>query len=125
GAASAMPDRHTPATMPQRASRWRSRCEAGARPAQPGSRRDRPPSYHHGSGQGGSAAMSVTTGSGNLQYEALATWEQLPEGVRLIECPGVAVNSRDEVYVLTRNPENPVLVFRRDGTFLRTFGQGT
>ncbi len=68
--------------------------------------------------------MSVTVGSGNFTYEALSEWESLPEGMRLIECPGVAVDASDQVYVLTRNPENPVLVFNREGDLLQTWGQG-
>lgn len=68
--------------------------------------------------------MTVTVGGGAFTFEALDQWERLPEGMRLIECPGVAVNSRDEVYVLTRNPDNPVLVFTPDGQFVRMFGQG-
>ena len=67
--------------------------------------------------------MSAILGSGSFKYEALAQWEKLPDGVRLIECPGVAVNSKDQVYVITRNMENPVMVFDRDGNFLRSFGQ--
>jgi len=42
----------------------------------------------------------------------------------LTETPGVAVNSRDEVYAITRNTDNPVMVFDRDGNFLRAFGKG-
>lgn len=68
--------------------------------------------------------MGVIVGTGDFRYEALESWEKLPEGVRLIETPGVAVNSRDEVFLLTRNPEHPVMVFDRDGNFLRSFGQG-
>ncbi len=68
--------------------------------------------------------MSVTVGSGTFRYEALAEWESLPEGMRLIECPGVAVDASDQVYVFTRNIDNPVLVFNREGDLLRTFGQG-
>lgn len=68
--------------------------------------------------------MTVTLGNGHFTYEALSSWEQLPPGLRLSESPGVAVNSRDQVYVLTRNPENPVLLFEADGTFVRSFGQG-
>lgn len=68
--------------------------------------------------------MSITLGSGDLRFEAREGWERLPDRVRLIECPGVAVNDRDEVFVLTRNPDNPVLVFDREGRHLRTFGQG-
>lgn len=68
--------------------------------------------------------MSVRLGSGPFTYEALEEWESLPSGARLIECPGVAVDRDDQVYVLTRNVENPVLVFNREGDHLRTFGQG-
>lgn len=68
--------------------------------------------------------MSAQVGTGQFTYEALDKWETLPEGVRLIECPGVAVDSADRVYVLTRNTEHPAIVFDRDGNFLRSFGQG-
>ena len=69
--------------------------------------------------------MGVVLGEGAFKYEALDGWEQLPEGVRLVECPGVAIDSKDHVYVFTRNAEYPVQVFDRDGSWLRSFGQGT
>lgn len=69
--------------------------------------------------------MSVKVGSGSFTYEALAEWESLPDGMRLVECPGVAVDASDQVYVLTRNPENPVLVFNREGDLVRQWGAGT
>ena len=69
--------------------------------------------------------MSVRLGSGAFQYEPVDGWENLPQGARLVECPGVAVDAQDNVYVLTRNVEYPVLVFNREGDFLRTWGQGT
>lgn len=68
--------------------------------------------------------MSVRLGSGPFQYEPVEGWESLPPGVRPIECPGVAVDARDQVYVLTRNVENPVLVFNREGDYLGSWGQG-
>jgi len=68
--------------------------------------------------------MSAILGGGSFRYEALDQWEKLPEGVRPIECPGVAVDSKDQVYVLTRNTEHPVMVIDRAGNFLRSFGQG-
>ena len=68
--------------------------------------------------------MSVTIGSGDFVYEALDRWETLPQGVNYVECPGVAVDSEDRVYVLTRNTAHPAMVFDRDGNFLRSFGQG-
>ena len=68
--------------------------------------------------------MVVTVGSGGFNYEALEDWEALPAGMRFHEAPGVAVDSADNVYVLTRNPENPVIVFNREGAFRTTFGAG-
>ncbi len=66
----------------------------------------------------------VIVGSGKFTYEALPTWQKLPDGVTLKETPGVAVNSRDEVYAITRNTDHPVMVFDREGNFLRSFGKG-
>jgi DNA-binding beta-propeller fold protein YncE len=68
--------------------------------------------------------MNVKVGTGAFIYEALDSWQKLPEGMTLTETPGVAVNSRDEVYAITRNTENPVMVFDRAGNFLRAFGKG-
>ena len=68
--------------------------------------------------------MSVTIGSGDFKYEALDSWPTLPGGARLQETPGVAVDSRDQVYIFSRNEENPVMVFDTDGNFLRGFGKG-
>ena len=68
--------------------------------------------------------MSVTIGSGDFKYEALDSWPTLPGGARLQETPGVAVDSRDQVYIFSRNEENPVMVFDTDGIFLRGFGKG-
>src|SRR5579884_869028 len=68
--------------------------------------------------------MTAGTSSGSIQFEALATWQRLPDGMKLLETPGVAVDGKDQVYAITRNPENPVLVFSKDGELLATFGQG-
>ena len=68
--------------------------------------------------------MSVTLGSGNFKYEALDSWPSLPGGAKFIETPGVAVDSQDEIYTFSRNVEHPVMVFNREGEFLRGFGAG-
>lgn len=68
--------------------------------------------------------MSAILGSGKFKYEALDIWPTLPDGAKLIETPGVAVNSQDEVFVFSRNVDNPVMVFDRGGNFLRGFGSG-
>ena len=67
--------------------------------------------------------MTTTLGGGNLLYDPIESWEQLPDGWSFHECPGVAVDSQDNVYVLTRG-EHPIIVFDRDGKFLRSFGEG-
>ena len=68
--------------------------------------------------------MDVVLGTGQFRYEALEHWQELPDGLQLIETPGVAVDSGDRVYALTRNTDHPVMVFDRDGKFLRSFGEG-
>lgn len=67
--------------------------------------------------------MSDVYGSGDFLYEHVAGWGKLPRGMSFLECPGVAVDSRDNVYVLTRG-EHPIIVFDREGNFLRSFGEG-
>ena len=67
--------------------------------------------------------MTTTIGTGSLTFQPLEDWGKLPEGWRFKECPGVAVDSQDNVYVLTRG-DHPIIVFDRDGNFLRSFGEG-
>ena len=39
------------------------------------------------------------------------------------ECPGVAVDSRDNIHVLTRG-EHPIIVLDREGNYIRSYGEG-
>ena len=55
----------------------------------------------------------------SFSFEASTDWHRLPGGMTLHECPGVAVAPDDTVYVLTRNVENPVIVFTREGDEFR------
>jgi DNA-binding beta-propeller fold protein YncE len=66
----------------------------------------------------------MVTAEGTMSFEALAPWHRLPEGVRLHETPGVAVDAQDNVYALTRNTENPVIRFAPDGSLQTIFGKG-
>ena len=68
--------------------------------------------------------MAIVVGQGDYRYEPIVDWVKLPDDINLMETPGVAVNSRDEVFALTRNTDHPVMVFDRDGSFLRSFGGG-
>jgi DNA-binding beta-propeller fold protein YncE len=58
-----------------------------------------------------------------MNFEPIPGWGQLPEGWRYVECAGVAVDAKDNVFVFTRG-EHPVIVFDRDGRFLRSWGEG-
>ena len=67
--------------------------------------------------------MREVYGIGDFRYEYVEGWGTLPVGVTFRECPGVAVDARDNVYVLTRG-QHPIMVFDREGNYLRSFGQG-
>jgi len=66
--------------------------------------------------------MREVYGVGDFRYEFVEGWGQLPEGIRYVECPGVAVDAQDNVYVLTRG-DHPIMVFDREGNYQRSFGQ--
>jgi DNA-binding beta-propeller fold protein YncE len=54
-------------------------------------------------------------------YRPVAGWPQLPAGVELGPVSAVATDAADRVFVFHRGPK-PVLVFDRDGKFLRSWG---
>src|ERR671928_1869731 len=66
---------------------------------------------------------STRVGAGDLTYELVPNWEQLPEGWSHGDVAGVAVDSQDRVYVFNRG-DHPVIVYDRDGRFLRSWGEG-
>ena len=65
----------------------------------------------------------MSTGAGKIGYRVVEGWGTLPPGYRYLEAAGVAVDSGDNVYVFTRG-EHPVIVFDREGNFLRSWGEG-
>jgi DNA-binding beta-propeller fold protein YncE len=68
--------------------------------------------------------MNPVLGDDPFRYELLDEWGVLPEGWTLaVDVPAVGVDSRDNVYVFNRGP-HPMLVFDRDGHFLRSWGEG-
>src|SRR5438094_8508926 len=67
--------------------------------------------------------MATIVGSGMLLFTPVENWEKLPSGWEFIDVAGVAVDSKDNVYVFNRS-EHPVIVFDRDGNFLRSWGDG-
>lgn len=61
-------------------------------------------------------------GQGRFRYRANAHWARLPDGYSWRDVVGVACDSRDQVYVFNRG-DHPLMVFDRDGNFLRSWGE--
>ncbi|MBN8956948.1 MAG: hypothetical protein J0H17_10305 [Rhizobiales bacterium] len=67
--------------------------------------------------------MGAILGDGNFRYEVVDSWAQLPPGMTCGDVGGIGIDRHDNVYVFNRGP-HPMLVFDRDGKFLRTWGEG-
>jgi hypothetical protein len=67
--------------------------------------------------------MSVVIGSGSHKYELIEDWEKLPEGYEHPDVVSACTDSNGRVYMLTRS-DHPVMVFERDGTFVKSWGEG-
>jgi NHL repeat len=65
----------------------------------------------------------MIVGQGEHRYELVENWEQLPQGFSHGDVAGVSTDSQDRVYVFNRG-EHPMLVYNRDGTFLKSWGEG-
>jgi hypothetical protein len=66
--------------------------------------------------------MATVLGQGQLRYEVVE-WGRLPDGWELKDVAGVAVDGKDQVYVFNRGA-HPMIVFDRQGNFLRSWGEG-
>ena len=62
-------------------------------------------------------------GVDDYRYEELLDWPQLPDGLDVGEVVDVAVDTQDNVYIFCRG-DHPIIIFRQDGTFLRSWGEG-
>ena len=67
--------------------------------------------------------MGVIVGSGEFRYEVIEGWGKLPDGWTFKEVAAVAVDKKDQVYCFTRGA-HPIIVFDRDGNFVRSWGEG-
>ncbi|MBI3836999.1 MAG: hypothetical protein HY288_03590 [Planctomycetia bacterium] len=76
-----------------------------------------PPALPHRS------AAAVLVGQGAFRYRAEPAWEQLPPGWSFVEVAGVATDSSNNVFVFNRG-DHPLIVFDRQGQFLRSWGEG-
>ena len=69
------------------------------------------------------STVGTTLGSGSYRYEPVENWAKLPPGWSFKEIGGVGVDRNDNAFVFNRG-EHPVIVFDREGNFLRSFGEG-
>ncbi len=67
--------------------------------------------------------MANFIGSGDYTYEVIENWAKLPPGWSFKEIGAVGVDRQDRVYVFNRG-EHPMIVFDRDGNFLKSWGEG-
>ena len=65
----------------------------------------------------------VALGSAAYSYQVAEGWGKLPDGWSFKEAAAVGVDSKDNVYVFNRG-EHPMIVFDREGNFLRSWGEG-
>jgi hypothetical protein len=62
--------------------------------------------------------------SGRHKYELLNEWGKLPEGKSFRNSVSLAIDSRDRVFIYSREAEYPMMVFDREGNMLSSWGQG-
>ena len=62
-------------------------------------------------------------GDGCFRYSVDTDWGALPDGWSLGDVAAVGVDAKDDVYVFNRG-DHPMIVFDRDGNFLRSWGEG-
>ena len=67
--------------------------------------------------------MTSILGTGKFSYEVAAEWAKLPDGWAFGDVAAVEVDKQDRVYVFNRG-EHPMIVFDRQGNFLRSWGEG-
>ena len=65
--------------------------------------------------------MSTLVGSGRFTYRVAEGWGELPGGWVLGDVAAVGVDRWDRVYAFNRG-EHPMVVFDREGNFLRSWG---
>jgi hypothetical protein len=64
----------------------------------------------------------TVVGSGEYRYEVVEGWEQLPAGWEHKDVAGVGIDSKDQVYLITRSTPR-VIVYAKDGTFVSSWGE--
>jgi DNA-binding beta-propeller fold protein YncE len=65
--------------------------------------------------------VSMLYGSGKYAYRLLDEWANLPQGWTFTDGAGIAIDSSDKVYILSRGT-HPVTIWNRDGNLLGNWG---
>ena len=66
--------------------------------------------------------LASTLAAASGTYQTVENWAQFPQGMtKWGAATGVEVDAHDNVYVFQRNPAMPVVVFDRNGKFLRSW----
>ncbi len=74
---------------------------------------------------GDGSTQEALLGAGEWTYRMTHHWAKLPDGWTMgADIAGVAVDDRDNVYAFARGAEHPMMVFDREGNFLRSWGEG-
>ncbi len=66
--------------------------------------------------------MTATMGEGEYVYRAVDGWAKWPDGYDIGDVAAVGVDRHDNVYAFNRGP-HPMVVFDKDGNFLRSWGE--
>src|SRR5258708_17967693 len=68
--------------------------------------------------------MAVVLGTDGYRYEVDDRWAKLPAGREFnADVAAVGIDAQDRVYAFNRG-EHPMVVFDREGNFLRSWGEG-
>ncbi len=62
-------------------------------------------------------------GEGRYSYRMDSDWAKLPGGWNM-PAAAVAGDSRDRIYCFNRDPDHPIVIFDRDGSYLSSWGRG-
>ena len=65
----------------------------------------------------------LTVGYGEYVYEHVPGWGKLPKGWEWNHAVGVAVDSKDRIYVYNRS-DHPMMVFDTEGNMIASWGEG-
>lgn len=65
----------------------------------------------------------MIVGSNGYKYERVEGWGKIPKYFDIGEPVGVAINSKDHIYIFCRS-EHPVLIFDTEGNFISCWGEG-